>query len=90
MRVSKRYGKQSASNAAPTRSVGRILALFAALLVSLTLTAAASADVSFTKAYGWGVRTASASLRPARAPARPGSSGGGAGQLISPGRRCHR
>ena len=35
--------------------LGRIVALFAALVVSLTLTAAASADVSFTKAYGWGV-----------------------------------
>lgn len=46
------HGKESASSAASTRSVGRIVALFAAFLVSLTLAAAASADVSFTKAYG--------------------------------------
>ena len=55
MQVSKRHGQESASNPAPTRSVGRILALSAALLLGLTLTAAASANVSFTKAYGWGV-----------------------------------
>jgi hypothetical protein len=85
MRVSERYGKQSASNAAPTRSVGWILALFAALVVSLTLTAAASADVSFIKAYGWGVSDGANQFETCTSTCEAGVGGGGAGQLNYPG-----
>ncbi len=55
--MNERHGKESTTDAAPNRSVGvgRIVAVFAALLVSLTFTAAASADVSFVRGYGWGV-----------------------------------
>ena len=43
-----------------------------------------SAAGSFIKAYGWGVATGRASLRPAPAPASVGIEGGGAGQLYPP------
>ena len=84
MRVSERYGKQSANNAAPTRSVGWILALFAALVVSLTLTAAASANVSFTKAYGWGVSDGASQFETCTSTCQVGRQGAGAGQLDYP------
>ncbi len=84
MRVSERYGKESASNAAPIRSLGRIFALFAALLVSLTLTAAASANVSFTKAYGWGVVDGASRFETCTSTCQTGILGGGAGELFAP------
>ena len=71
-RVGEQHGKESASDAARSRALGRIVALFAALVVSLTLAAAARADVSFTRAYGWGVSDGVSQLRPAPAPARTG------------------
>ena len=46
MRMSKRHRKESTSEEWRLRALRRILALFAALLVSLTLTAAASADAA--------------------------------------------
>ena len=55
MRMSKPRRKESTSEEWRLHALRCIVALFAALVVSLTLTAAASADVSFTKAYGWGV-----------------------------------
>jgi sugar lactone lactonase YvrE len=79
--VSERHGKESASNPAPTRSVGRIFALFAVLLVSLTLTAAASADVSFIKAYGWGVLDGASQFETCTSTCQAGIAGSGAGQL---------
>jgi len=81
--VSERHGKESASNAARSRSVGRIGALFAALLVSLTLTAAASADVSFIKAYGWGVSNGASQFETCTSTCRAGIGGDGAGQFSS-------
>ncbi len=87
MQVSKRDRKESASNPAPTRSVGRILAVFAALLVSLTLTAAASAAASpatFIKAYGWGVVDSASQFEICTSSCQIGIQGDGAGQLYQP------
>ncbi len=64
--------------------LGRIVALFAAFLVSLTLTAAASADVSFTKAYGWGVLDGASQFETCTSTCQGGIGGGGAGQLDVP------
>ncbi len=57
MRMSKRCRKESNSDEWRLRAPRRIVALFAAFLVSLTVTvtAAASADVSYINGYGWGV-----------------------------------
>jgi hypothetical protein len=85
IRVSERHGKESGGNAAPTRSLVRIVALFAALLVSLTLTAAASANVSFTRAYGWGVSDGASRFETCTSTCQLGIGGGGAGQLNYPG-----
>jgi NHL repeat len=79
--VSERHGKESASNAALIRSVGRVLALFVALLVSLTFTAVASADVSFIKAYGWGVSNGASQFETCTSTCRAGIAGAGAGQF---------
>jgi hypothetical protein len=79
--VSERHGKESASNAAPIWSMGRVLALFAALVVSLTLTAVASADVSFIKAYGWGVSDGASQFETCTSTCQGGIAGGGAGQF---------
>ena len=62
----------------------RIVALFAALVVSLTLAAAASADVSFTKAYGWGVIDGASQFETCTSTCQAGIEGGGAGQLDGP------
>ncbi len=64
--------------------LGRIVALFAALVVSLTLTAAASADVSFTRAWGWGVSDGASRFETCTSTCRGGSEGGGAGQFALP------
>ena len=86
MRVSERRGKESASESWPPRSARPILALFAALLV--TLTAAPSTDASsagaFIKAYGWGVSDGASSFETCTATCQEGIGGGGAGQLLSP------
>jgi NHL repeat len=63
------------------RALRGIVALFAALLVSLTLTAAASADVSFTKAYGWGVLDGASQFETCTSTCQGGIAGSGAGQL---------
>ena len=84
MRVGERHGKESASDAARSRSLGRVVALFAALVVSLTLTAAASANVSFTKAYGWGVVDGMSRFETCTSTCQAGIQGGGAGQLHYP------
>jgi outer membrane protein OmpA-like peptidoglycan-associated protein len=60
------------------------LILGAALLVSLTLTAAASADVSFTNAYGWGVSDGASQFETCTSTCQQGLFGGGAGQLSNP------
>ena len=64
--------------------LGRIVALFAALVVSLTLAAAASADVSFTSAWGWGVSDGASKFETCTSTCRAGIPGGGAGQLNEP------
>ena len=64
--------------------LGRIVALFAALVVSLTLAAAASADVSFTRAWGWGVSDGASRFETCTSTCRGGSEGGGAGQFALP------
>ena len=61
------------------------LILFAALVVSLTLTAAASADVSFTKAYGWGVSDGASQFETCTSTCQAGLYGSGAGQFEAPG-----
>jgi hypothetical protein len=62
----------------------RILALFAVLVVSLTFTAAASADVSFTKAYGWGVVDGMSQFETCTSTCGSGIAGGSAGELDYP------
>ncbi|HEY1515049.1 MAG TPA: hypothetical protein VGF91_01440 [Solirubrobacteraceae bacterium] len=66
------------------RRLGRIVVLFAVVVVSLTLTAAASANVSFTKAYGWGVVDGMSQFETCTSTCQVGRSGGGAGQLDYP------
>src|ERR1700678_2611407 len=63
---------------------GRIVALFTALVVSLTFAAAASASVSFTKAYGWGVSDGAIQFETCTSTCQPGRGGSGAGQLDYP------
>jgi sugar lactone lactonase YvrE len=82
--VSKRHRKESTSEEWRLRAPRTIVALFAALLVSLTLTAAASANVSFTRAWGWGVADGAIRFEICISTCRAGRSGGGAGQLASP------
>jgi hypothetical protein len=84
MLVSERPVKGGASNATPTRLVGCILSLFAALLVGLTLAAAASADVSFIQAYGWGVLDGARQFETCAITCQAGIIGVGAGQLDGP------
>ena len=84
MRLSKRHRTESTSEEWRFRSLRRIVALSAALLVSLTLTAAASADVSFTRAYGWGVADGMSKVETCTSTCQAGRSGGGAGQLAYP------
>jgi hypothetical protein len=81
MRMSKRQRRESTSEEWRLRALRRILALFAALLVSLTLTAAASADVSFTKAYGWGVLDGLSQFETCTSTCQGGLYGGGGGEF---------
>jgi tripartite motif-containing protein 71 len=60
------------------------LILGAALLVSLTLTAAASANVSFTKAYGWGVSDGASQFETCTSTCQRGLEGPGRGQFNIP------
>ncbi len=64
--------------------LGRIVVLFAVVVVSLTLASAASANVSFTKAYGWGVVDGMSQFETCTSTCQVGRSGGGAGQLDYP------
>ena len=66
------------------RRLGRIVALFAALVVSLTLAAAASATFPSSRPTAGALSTAPASLRPAPAPARPGSRAAAPGSSTTP------
>jgi Divergent InlB B-repeat domain/NHL repeat len=84
MRMSKRHRKESTSEEWRLRALRSIVGLFAALLVSLTLTAAASANVSFTKAYGWSVVDGLSQFETCTSTCRVGAPGGGAGQLDYP------
>ena len=86
MRMSKRHGKESASEAWPPRAALRILALFA-LLLSLTLVTAPSADAAggaFIKAYGWGVVDGASKFETCTTTCLAGIDGGGAGEFESP------
>jgi hypothetical protein len=76
--------KESTSEEWRLRALRSIVAPFAALLVSLTLTAAASANVSFTKAWGWGVSDGASRFETCTSTCKAGRSGGGAGQLGYP------
>jgi Divergent InlB B-repeat domain/NHL repeat len=84
MRMSKPRRKESTSEEWRLRALRRIVALFAALVVSLTLTAAASADVSFIKAYGWGVADGASQFETCTSTCQTGLYGGGAGQFNLP------
>jgi tripartite motif-containing protein 71 len=84
MRMSKRHRKESTSEEWRLRALRRIVALFATLVVSLTLVAAASADVSFTKAYGWGVVDGASQFETCTSTCQEGLQGGGAGQFAGP------
>ena len=64
--------------------LGRIVAVFAALVVSLTFAAQASASVSFTKAYGWGVSDGASQFESCTTTCQAGIYGGGAGQFDAP------
>jgi hypothetical protein len=83
MRMSKGHRKEGTSEEWRLRALLRIVALFAAVLVSLTLTAAASANVAFTKAYGWGVADGASQFETCTSTCQGGLFGGGAGQLHS-------
>ena len=82
--MSKPHRRESTSEEWRLRALRRIVALFAALLVSLTLTAAASANVSFTRAWGWGVTDGARRFETCTSTCRAGIDGGGAGQLTAP------
>jgi hypothetical protein len=84
MRMSKPRRKESTSEEWRFRALRRVVALFAALVVSLTLAAAASADVSFTEAYGWGVSDGASQFETCTRTCQFGLYGGGAGQLHGP------
>ncbi len=84
MPMSKPRRKDSASEEWRLRALRRVVALFAALVVSLTLTAAASADVSFTKAYGWGVLDGANQFETCTSTCQAGLAGAGAGQFTYP------
>ena len=62
----------------------RIVVLFAVVVVSLAFAAAASADVSFTKAYGWGVVDGMSQFETCTSTCQVGRSGAGAGQFDYP------
>jgi len=86
MRVRKRHGNESTSEEWRLRALRSVVAVFAALVVSFTLTAAASANVSFIKAYGWGVLDGANQFETCTTScladsAANGIRGGGAGQL---------
>ena len=83
-RMGKRHAKESRSEEWRLRALQRIVALLAALLVGLTLTAAASANVSFTEAYGWGVLDGASQFETCTSTCQTGIGGGGAGQLLFP------
>ena len=82
MWMSKRHRKESTSEEWRLRALRSVVALFAALMVSLTLAAAASADVSFTKAYGWGVSDGASHFETCTSGCEAGIAGAGAGQLF--------
>ncbi len=84
MRMSKRHRKESTSEEWRLRAARRIVALLAALVVSLTLTAAASANVSFIKAYGWGVVNGASQLETCTTTCQTGIYGSGAGEPGAP------
>ncbi len=84
MRMRKPRRKESTSEQRRLHVLRCIVALFAALVVSLTLTAGASADVSFIKAYGWGVSNGSGQFETCTTACQAGIYGGGAGQLAGP------
>jgi List-Bact-rpt repeat protein/Big-like domain-containing protein/NHL repeat-containing protein len=81
MWISKPCRKESISAEWRLHAPRRIVAALAALVVSLTLTAAASADVSFTKAYGWGVADGMSQFETCTTSCPGGIYGGGAGQF---------
>jgi NHL repeat len=86
MRMSERHRKESASEAWPPRAALRVLTLFA-LLLSLTLAAAPSADASagaFLKAYGWGVSDGAKQFEICTTTCDGGIGGAGAGEFESP------
>ena len=78
-----REGKRQRCGA-QSGELGRVVALFAVLVGSLTLAAAASADVSFARAYGWGVADGMSKFETCTSTCQAGRSGGGAGQLAYP------
>ncbi len=84
MRMSKPRRKENTREEWRLHALRCIVALFAALVVSLTLTAAASANVSFIKAYGWGVSDGQDQFETCTSTCQSGLYGGGAGQLGGP------
>jgi sugar lactone lactonase YvrE len=81
MRLSKRHRKDSTREGWRFRAPQGIVAMFGAFAVSLALTAAASADGSFIKAYGWGVADRASQFETCTSTCGYGIAGGGAGQL---------
>ncbi len=86
MRMSKRHRNERTREEWRVHTLRSIVCLFAAVVVSLTLTAAASADVAFTRAWGWGVVDGAPQFETCTSTStcQRGSPGGGAGQLDYP------
>jgi hypothetical protein len=84
MRLRKRHREESTTEKCRLRALRGVVSLFAALMVSLTLTAAASATISFTKAYGWGVLDGASQFETCTTTCLAGLSGGGAGEFGYP------
>jgi NHL repeat len=85
MGLRKRHREESTRERYRLRAVWGVVSLFAALLlVGLTPTAAASANISFTKAYGWGVLDGASQFETCTTTCQTGLAGGGAGEFDYP------
>src|ERR1700733_11693142 len=84
MHVGKLHGKQSAREESRLRALRGVVALFVALVVSFAIPAIASANISFVKAYGWGVLDDANQFETCTTTCEEGFSGAGAGEFQTP------
>ena len=80
----KLHGKESAREEWRFRALRGVVALFAALLVSFTIPAIASANISFIKAYGWGVLDGANQFETCTTTCSEGYPGAAAGEFQTP------